>query len=82
MGLGISQVSVKGAVISRCLLRKCRGHFLELHIETKRTDIGSTNPVSVRLLIFRKLWNRAIASNLMQKLGNCIRSARVFSGDT
>ena len=24
----------------------------------------------------------AIASNLMQKLGNCIRSARVFSGDT
>ena len=50
VGLGESQVSVKCAFISRCLLRKCRSHFLELH--TKSTDIGSVNPVLVLFLFF------------------------------
>ena len=31
VGLGESQVWVKCAFISRCLLRKCHGYFLELH---------------------------------------------------
>ena len=80
-GLGYSQVSVKCAVISRCLLRKCRGHFLERHIKNKSTDIGSVNPGLVLLLIWKILWNRAIVSNLTQKSRNCIISARVFSDD-
>ena len=82
VGLGYSQVSVKCAVISRCLLRKCRGHFLELHTKTKSTDIGSVNPLLVLFLFSENLWNRAIVSNLTQKSRNCIISARVFSGDT
>ena len=56
VGLGESQVSVKCAFISRCLLKKCRGHFLELHTKTKSTDIGFVNPVLVLFLLFSKVY--------------------------
>ena len=54
LGVGCSQVVRECGVISRCLLRKCHGYFLELH--TKSTDIGSVTPVLVLFLLFRKVF--------------------------
>ena len=65
----------KNAVKRRCLLRKCHGHFLEHSIQKKHRHWICKSSVGALSAFGESLWNRAIVSKLMQKPGNCIRSA-------